>query len=89
MSISTTSNMHVKELEQVWTCINWERKFLGHPSLEHEIVVTFSANHADEVAAAKKYFASTKEETEELVRTSFLVSYSSGEHIVVTESSFE
>ena len=83
------SNAHVNELEQVWDSINWERKFFGHPSLEHEIVVTFSANHAEEVEAAKKYFASTAEETEELVRTSFLVSYSSGEHIVVTESRFD
>ena len=85
----TTSNKQVKELEQVWDSINWERKFFGHPSLEHEIVVTFSANHANEVEAAQKYFASTDEETEELVRSVRLVNYSSGETIVVTESIFE
>ena len=89
MSSSTTSNAFVQELEQVWESINWERKSLGHPSLEHEIVATFSANHANEIEAAKKYFASTAEETEELVRSVRLVNYSSGETIVVTESAFD
>jgi hypothetical protein len=86
----TTSNAHVNELEQVWESIAWERKTIAHPSsLEHEIVVTFSANHADEIEAAKDYFATHTEETDELVRSAWLASYSSGEKIVVVESSFD
>ena len=85
----TTSNAHVNELEKVWESISWERKTIGHPSsLEHEIVVTFSANHASEAEAAKKYFATHTEETDELVRSVWLASYSSGEKIVVVESRY-
>jgi len=85
----TTSNAHVNELEQVWNSINWERKNIGHPSsLEHEIVVTFSANHANEIEAAKDYFAKVEEETDELVRSAWLATYSSGEKIVVVESRY-
>ena len=85
----TTSNAHVNELEKDWESISWERKTIGHPSsLEHEIVVTFSANHANEIEAAKDYFTKVEEETDELVRSVWLASYSSGEKIVVVESRY-
>jgi hypothetical protein len=78
-------------LDQVWTNLDWNRKFnspVTDDPAEGKIIYVWYADKPNEVAEAAQVLATLEEETEVVVRSAYYAEYSRSAALTIIETNW-